>query len=137
MYIYLSIIFLTLILDFIWLYLNANMYKKLVYEIQGFNLKINYLGAILSYLCLILTLLIFVFPLIKNEYYKNKKQSLLLLAIKNGGLLGLLMYGMLNTTNMGIFKNYHYTYAIMDTIWGFFIFSFASYIYLIFLQKFF
>jgi|694.fasta_scaffold63579_5 uncharacterized membrane protein len=136
MFIYLSIIFLTLILDFIWLYLNANMYKKLVYEIQGFDLNINYLGAILSYLCLILALLIFVFPLIKNEYYKNKKQSLLLLAIKNGGLLGLLMYGMFNTTNIGIFKNYHYTYATMDTIWGFFLFSFISYIYLIFLQKF-
>ena len=131
---YLSIIILTLILDFIWLYLNANMYRKLIRKIQGSELKVNYLGALLSYLCLILALFIFVFPLVKNEYEKNKKQSLIILAIKIGGLLGLLMYGMFNATNIGIFKNYYYKSAIIDTLWGIFLFSFITYIYLIFLQ---
>ena len=134
MLIYLSIIILIVILDFIWLYINADMYKKMVYKIQNSKLIINYFGALLSYICLILVLFLIVFPLVKYEYQKNKNQSLILLSIKCGGLLGLLIYGIINSTNLSIFTNYSYKVAIIDSLWGFIIFSIMTYIYLLFIQ---
>ncbi len=130
MFIYILIILITLILDFIWLYLNADMYNKVVYKIQNSKLVINYSGALLSYLCLILALFLISFPLVKYEYHKNKKQSLILLSIKTGGLLGLLMYGIINTTNIAIFTNYSYKIAIIDSLWGFFLFTILTYIFI-------
>ena len=83
------------------------MYNKSVKQIQDKKLNINYIGAFLSYICVILSLFLFSFPIVKNEYEKNKKQSLLLLSLRYGGLLGLFIYGIFNTTNITIFTNYN------------------------------
>lgn len=123
------IIFLILFFDFIWLYINANMYNKTIKQIQGKKLNINYIGAFLSYICVILSLFLFSFPIVKNEYEKNKKQSLLLLSLRYGGLLGLFIYGIFNTTNITIFTNYNIKTVILDTLWGFFSFTLITYIY--------
>jgi len=127
-YPYLATIITVLIVDFIWLYLNRDRYQKLVRKVQGFALNINILGAILSYICVIVGLFVFSIPMIK--YHKNNKQSLFELSMIYGGGLGLIMYGIFNTTNLGLFKNYDLTTAIIDTIWGFFIFTFASYLFI-------
>ena len=123
------IIFLILFFDFIWLYINANMYNKSVKQIQDKKLNINYIGAFLSYICVILSLFLFSFPIVKNEYEKNKKQSLLLLSLRYGGLLGLFIYGIFNTTNITIFTNYNIKTVILDTLWGFFSYTLITYIY--------
>lgn len=127
-YPYLATIITVLIVDFIWLYLNRDRYQKLVRKVQGFALNINILGAILSYICVIVGLFVFSIPMIK--YHKNNKQSLFELSMIYGGGLGLIMYGIFNTTNLGLFKNYDLTTAIIDTIWGFFIFTFGSYLFI-------
>jgi len=124
----LLVIFLILIFDFIWLYSNKNMYNSLVKNIQGSDIKLNFIGAILAYICSVIGLFIFTFPLIKYEYEKNNKQSLLLLSIKYGGLLGFLVFALFNTTNIAIFKNYNYKIALIDTLWSFFSYSLITYI---------
>lgn len=127
MYPYIITIIVVLIADFIWLYLNRNNYNSLVKKVQGTTIQLNFIGGALSYLFIISGLFLFSIPMITNEYNKNKKQSLFLLSIMYGGVLGLIIYGVFNTTNMAIFKNYDVSVAIMDTIWGFFIYTFAAY----------
>lgn len=124
----LLVIILLLVFDFIWLYSNKNMYNSLVKNIQGSDIKLNFFGASLAYCCSLIGLLVFSFPLIKYEYQKNKNQSLLLLSIKYGGLLGFIIFALFNTTNIAIFKNYNYKIALIDTLWGFFSYSLITYI---------
>ncbi len=122
------IIILILFLDFTWLYLNANSYKNLVLKIQGSPLIINPIGAILAYLCVIITIIFYIIPIIKE---KNKKGvNLLYLSLIYGGGLGFLMYGIINTTNISIFKNYDLFVALKDTLWGTFLFTIIPYIYI-------
>ena len=74
--------------------------------------------------------------MIKYKLNENKNNNLLLLCILYGGGLGLLLYGMFNTTNIAIFKNYSYFIALIDTLWGFIVFTLSSYIFFIFNNKF-
>lgn len=124
---YFFIICFVLIIDLIWLYFNANNYNYLVNKIQKSNISINFIGALFSYIFLICGLLFFSFPMIEIKLKENK--NLFLLSILYGGGLGLLLYGMFNATNLGIFKNYDYKIAIMDTFWGFLIFTITSYLF--------
>ena len=125
---YIITIVVILIIDCIWLYTNKNNYNNLVKKIQGFDIQLNLIGTFLSYLCVIAGLFIFSIPMIKYDYEKEK--SLLLLSIKYGGLMGLIIYGVINATNIAIFKNYNINIAIIDTIWGFVLYSFSAYLFM-------
>ena len=124
------IIILILVFDFIWLIVNRNMYNTLVSDIQGSEIKLNFTGGIIAYTCIIISFFMFAFPLVRYEYEKNnKKQSLILLSLKYGGILGLVIYGIFNGTNIAIFTNYNYTIGLKDTLWGIFNYSIITYIY--------
>ena len=124
---YLILIPLILFIDFFWIFINATNYNYLVEKVQKKPLSINYIGAFLSYLILFLGLFIFSIPMIEMKLKENK--NLLLLCIIYGGGLGLLLYGMFNFTNYGIFKDYDYKIALLDTAWGFTLFSISSYLF--------
>jgi len=124
------IIILILVFDFIWLIVNRNMYNTLVSNIQGSEIKLNFTGGIIAYTCIIISFFMFAFPLVRYEFEKNnKKQSLILLSLKYGGILGLVIYGIFNGTNIAIFTNYNYTIGLKDTLWGIFNYSIITYIY--------
>ncbi len=126
----LLIVILILVFDFIWLIVNRNMYNTLVSDIQGSEIKLNFTGGIIAYTCIIISFFMFAFPLVRYEYEKNnKKQSLILLSLKYGGILGLVIYGIFNGTNIAIFTNYNYTIGLKDTLWGIFNYSIITYIY--------
>jgi uncharacterized membrane protein len=72
--------------------------------------------------------------MIQYKLKENKNQSLFLLCLIYGGGLGLIMYGIFNTTNIGIFKNYEPFVATIDTLWGTFLFTISSYIFFL-IQK--
>ena len=128
MYNYLLITFIILFIDLIWLYINANKYNNLIEKIQKTSLSINFIGAFFSYFTIIVGLFLFSIPMIEYKL-KEKKYNLLLLSIIYGGGLGFILYGMFNATNYGIFKNYDYKVALLDTFWGFSLLSFISYIF--------
>jgi uncharacterized membrane protein len=106
------------------------MYNTLVTDIQGSNIKLNFIGGLIAYTCIIISFFMFVFPLVHYEYNKNKKQSLFLLSLKYGGILGLVIYGIFNGTNIAIFTNYNYIIGLKDTLWGIFNYSIITYIYM-------
>lgn len=118
-------IIIVLILDSIWIFLNKNMYNSLVLNIQGTPLKINVISAILAYILMFISLFAIVFPSIRaDSTIKNKA----ILALKHAGIVGLVIYGIFNTTNLAIFTNYSIKAALLDTCWGVFVYFMSVYL---------
>jgi uncharacterized membrane protein len=118
---------IALFIDFIWLISNSNNYNYLVEKVQKTPLSINFTGAVFSYIIFMCGLFFFSIPLIEIKLKENK--NLFILCLLYGGGLGLLLYGMFNATNYGIFTNYSYKIALMDSFWGFTIFTISSYLF--------
>lgn len=122
-----SIIFL-MILDFIWIFLNKDLYAKVIKNIQNTKMSINIMGALVAYLLMIIGFVRFIVPNIphKDMDFKNK----LINAFKYGALFGFVVYGIYNATNIAIFKNYSISIAFIDTLWGSFAYFATTYIYI-------
>ena len=83
-------------------------------KIQNAPFKLNTLGALFSYLCIIILL---------NYFVLLRSGSLF-----DAFLLGTLSYGIYDMTNMALFKDWDMTLAIIDTIWGGTLFTFTTFI---------
>jgi uncharacterized membrane protein len=93
-----------LVLDGIFLYANAHMFQLQVAEVQRVSMQMKPLGAMLCYILLILGLYYFIIRQHKP--------------IKDAVLLGLLVYGVFETTNYALLKNWHFKTMVIDTMWG-------------------
>lgn len=127
-----SVIFLlafVLVFDFAWLSFQHNAYQRLVMKVQGATLRVNLVGAALSYVCVFLALVLVAIPNTRRKLTQPATtcNNLLQLAITNAGMLGFLMYGVFNFTNMAIFQNYDVAVALLDTMWGTLLFTGATY----------
>lgn len=124
---YLIVILFVLIADLIWLSLMKPTYQLLVHKVQRIPLQINIIGAILAYISVISSLFIFSVPLANQSVQKSKWHPLIA-SLVYGGLLGLVIYGIFNFTNLAIFKNYDIHIGLIDTCWGILLYSIATYI---------
>ena len=104
-----------LLLDFCYLSMIKKYFDLQIRTIQGSNIQINYFGAIVTYLFLIFGL---------NYFIISKKKS-----VKDAVLLGFVIYGVYEFTNMSLFKKWFLMTAIMDTIWGAILFGLTTFIY--------
>lgn len=109
----LSVIF-TLI-DSVYLYSMSGKFQSMIKNIQGSELKMQILPTIFCYIFLVFLLYYFII---------YKKQTVL-----DAFLLGLAVYGVYETTNLAIFKNWNPIIGVVDTIWGGILFSLTFYIY--------
>ena len=109
----LSVIF-TLI-DSVYLYSMSGKFQSMIKNIQGSELKMQILPTIFCYIFLVFLLYYFII---------YKKQTVL-----DAFLLGLAVYGVYETTNLAIFKNWNPVIGVVDTIWGGILFSLTFYIY--------
>ena len=100
--IYISI--LVLLIDSIYLSSLNKYFKKVFKEIQGSPLKINYTGAALCYILIILS--IYYFGFVKNFSHMDMF------------LLGFFIYGIYEFTNYATFNKWPVFMTITDTIWG-------------------
>ena len=105
-----GIVFLTF--DFIYLNIIKNYFQNQIQIIQGTKPTLNILGAILCYILLIFGL---------NYFILRKNKS-----IKNAFLLGIVIYGVYETTNFALFKKWKLLTVIMDTLWGGILFSLTT-----------
>ena len=101
-YILFAVIFL--VLDSIYLKLITKHFNKLIFNIQLSNIYINKIAVVLCYI--ILTGGVYYFSIIKKLTYFETF------------LLGILIYGVYETTNMSILKKWTWETVIIDTIWG-------------------
>ena len=120
--IFVIISFLVVIIDFIWIMLVMKpKYSILINNIQKSPLSIRVVPVILSYITIILPIIIFVLPNIKNT---TRLQD----SIIYGGLMGFFMYGMFSFTNYSLLDKWDINVVIFDVIWGIILYTIVSYI---------
>lgn len=107
-----AIVFVTL--DYFYLNLIKNYFEKQVQLVQGSPLKLNYLGAIICYIFLIFGI---------NYFIIKPKRS-----IQDAFLLGLVIYGVFETTNVALFSNWSWFTVLIDSLWGGTLFALTTYI---------
>lgn len=103
-----------LCLDGVYLSTFSGFFNKLVTSIQGTKIKFNALGAILCYILLIGGL---------NYFIIARKKSL-----QEAFILGLVIYGVYETTNLAIFKKWNIQAVALDSLWGAILFTLTSWI---------
>lgn len=101
-------------IDFIYLKLIKNYFSAQIKNVQGSNMEINYFGLVLCYIFIITGL---------NYFIIRPHKS-----VSDAFLLGLVMYGVYETTNYALFKNWSIFTVMIDTLWGGILFASTTYI---------
>jgi uncharacterized membrane protein len=101
-------------IDSIYLNLVSNYFSNQIKIIQGSPIKLNFLATLLCYIFLIFGI---------NYFIIKPNRS-----IQDAFLLGLVIYGVFETTNMALFAKWSWLTVIMDTLWGGILFALTTYI---------
>jgi len=104
-----------IIVDAGFLYLMNYNFQTMIKKIQGSSLVMKIFPTIACYLILISSLYYFII---------YKKASFL-----DAFLLGFFIYGVYETTNMAIFKDWNTYIGLIDLTWGGFLFLITTYLY--------
>jgi uncharacterized membrane protein len=102
------------ILDGIFLYMNRSLFINQIIQVQGAPIKVDYFSVILCYILLIYGLYYFII--------KNNKSAY------DAFLLGIIVYGVYETTTKSLLKDWNYNTLIIDTLWGGVLFGLTTYI---------
>ena len=82
-------------------------------KVQGSKLKINLVGAILCYIFLVFGL---------NYFIISKKKPLI-----DAFILGIVIYGVYETTTYALFEKWSPLAVFLDTFWGGILFTLTTY----------
>ena len=107
-----AIVFISI--DFIYLNLLKGYFNKQIQMVQGSEIKIKFLGVGLCYIFLITGI----------NYFIIKPHK----SVSEAFLLGIIIYGVYETTNYALFKNWSILSVIIDTLWGGLLFASTTYI---------
>jgi uncharacterized membrane protein len=101
-------------IDFVYLNVIKGYFFNQIQRVQGSTPKINYLGAAICYILLITGI---------NYFIIKPRKS-----VSDAFLLGIIIYGVFETTNYALFKNWSFLTVIIDTIWGGLLFASTTYV---------
>jgi uncharacterized membrane protein len=101
-------------LDFVYLSTMKGYFMNQVKNVQGSALKLNYFGAALCYVFLIAGI---------NYFIIKPRKS-----VSDAFLLGLVIYGVYETTNYALLSNWSIITVIIDTLWGGLLFASTAYV---------
>ena len=101
-------------IDSIYLNLIKDYFNNQIKLVQGFNIKINLLATLLCYIFLIFGI---------NYFIIQPNRS-----IQDAFLLGLIIYGVFETTNMALFSKWSWLTVLIDTLWGGILFALTTFI---------
>ena len=107
-----AIIFVSI--DFIYLNLIKDYFNNQIKSVQGSQMNVNLFGAVLCYIFLIVGI---------NYFIIKPKKS-----VSEAFLLGIVIYGVYETTNYALFKNWSILTVIIDTLWGGILFASTTYL---------
>jgi uncharacterized membrane protein len=108
-----------LALDAVYLSTFSGYFNKVVKQIQGEKIQFNIFGAILCYILLIYGV---------NYFIIDQKKPL-----RDAFILGVVIYGVYETTTYAIFKNWTLGAVAGDTLWGGILFTLTTYFVRLFL----
>jgi len=118
---YIASSIILVLVDYIYLSIIKDFFGNQIKKVQGVPMKVNLVGAILCYIILVLGINYFII-------YQNK-------SILDAFLLGLLIYGVYETTNYALFSNWSVSTVIIDTLWGGILFALTTYLTRYFFDK--
>jgi uncharacterized membrane protein len=101
-------------IDFIYLNVMKGYFDNQIKMVQGSPIKINYLGVAICYILLIIGI---------NYFIIKPRKS-----VNDAFLLGIIIYGVYETTNYALLKNWSILTVIIDTLWGGLLFAATTYI---------
>lgn len=107
-----AIVFISI--DFIYLNLMKGYFYHQIQKVQGSAPKMNALGAALCYILLITGI---------NYFIITPRKS-----VSDAFLLGIVIYGVYETTNYALLKDWSMMTVFMDTLWGGILFAATTYI---------
>jgi uncharacterized membrane protein len=107
-----AIIFITT--DFVYLNVIKDYFSNQIKLVQGSEPKVNFLGVALCYIFLIAGI---------NYFIIKPRKS-----VNDAFLLGIVIYGVYETTNYALLKNWSIFTVFIDTLWGGLLFAFTTYI---------
>jgi len=107
-----AIIFITT--DFVYLNVIKDYFLNQIKQVQGSEPKVNFLGVALCYIFLIAGI----------NYFIIKPHK----SVNDAFLLGIVIYGVYETTNYALLKYWSIFTVIIDTLWGGLLFAFTTYI---------
>ena len=107
-----AIIFVAI--DGIYLNLMKGYFLNQVQKVQNSPIKMNIIATFICYIFLITGL---------NYFIIGQKKS-----TSDAFLLGLVVYGVYETTNWALFKNWSMLTVLIDTLWGGTLFALTTYI---------
>jgi len=107
-----SIIFI--LFDIAFLYVNSRTFEQQIKQVQMSPLKIRYEPAILCYIFLIASLYYFILK-------ENKSPS-------QAFLLGVIIYGVYETTTYATLQKWKFETVVKDTLWGGILFYLTTYL---------
>jgi uncharacterized membrane protein len=102
------------VIDSIYLTSVSNYFNNQIKLVQGSPIKMNFLATLLCYILLIFGI---------NYFIIKPNRS-----IQDAFLLGLVIYGVFETTNMALFAKWSWLTVIMDTLWGGILFALTTFI---------
>lgn len=100
------------VLDSIYLNFIKDYFSNQIKLIQGTPIKINFLATLLCYIFLIFGI---------NYFIIQPNRS-----IQDAFLLGLVIYGVFETTCKALFAKWTWTTVIIDTLWGGILFALTT-----------
>jgi uncharacterized membrane protein len=103
-----------IVLDSIYLNLIKDYFSKQIKLVQGTPIQMNLLATLLCYIFLIFGI---------NYFIIQPNRS-----IQDAFLLGIVIYGVFETTCKALFSKWSWTTVIMDTLWGGILFALTTYI---------
>jgi uncharacterized membrane protein len=101
-------------IDFVYLNVMKGYFDNQIKMVQGSSIKMNFLGAAICYILLVVGI---------NYFIIKPRKS-----ISDAFLLGIIIYGVYETTNLTLFKNWSILTVIIDTLWGGLLFAATTYI---------
>jgi len=103
-----------LLLDFLFLYMSSTIFRNQIMLIQNSPLRINYAGAFACYVLLIFGLYFFILRERKSVF--------------TAFMLGVVIYGVYETTTIALLKNWRVQTVLIDTLWGGTLFATTTYL---------
>jgi uncharacterized membrane protein len=113
-FLFLASAFIFLLMDYIYLTIIKDFFSKQIQKVQGAKLEVNFLGVAFCYIFLIFGI----------NYFIIKPHK----SVSDAFLLGLIIYGVYETTNYALLKNWSILTVIVDTLWGGILFATTTYL---------
>lgn len=107
-----ALVFLSL--DFVYLNVMKEYFAHQIQRVQGSAMQMNYLGVGICYTLLIVGI---------NYFIIRPRKS-----VSDAFLLGLVIYGVYESTNYALLKNWSILSVLIDTLWGGTLFATTAYI---------